>query len=137
MPKIIENFHVVLQDHTAGSPVAAEVIWTELTATDIAERLTACGTAVSVHIVEQLLEEHDYHRRKAQKDLPLDAHPDRDAQFQNIARWKQEYLDSPNPMLSIDTKKRELLGTFYRAGTLLTTKTLRAFDHDFPSYADG
>jgi hypothetical protein len=92
---------------------------------------------VSVHIVEQLLEEHDYHRRKVQKDLPLDEHPDRDAQFQNIARLKQEYLDSLNPLLSIDTKKRELLGSFYRAGTLFTTRTLRAFDHDFPSYADG
>ena len=88
MPKIIENFHVVLQDHTAGSPVAEEVIWTELTATDIAERLTAYGTAVSVHIVEQLLEEYDYHRRKAQKDLPLDEHKDRDAQFHQQQRHR-------------------------------------------------
>jgi hypothetical protein len=84
-----------------------------------------------------LLEEDDFHRRKAQKDLPLKEHQDRDAQFENIARFKQEYLASPNPMLSIDSKKRELLGTFYRAGQLLTTKPLRAFDHDFPSYADG
>jgi hypothetical protein len=113
------------------------LIWTDLTATDIAARLTADGTPVSVHIVEQLLEEHGFHRRKVQKDLPLDEHPDRDAQFQNIARLKEEYLDSLNPLLSIDTKKRELLGTFYRAGTLLSTRTQRAFDHDFPSYADG
>jgi hypothetical protein len=113
------------------------LIWTDLTATDIAARLTADGTPVSVHIVEQLLEEHDYHRRKVQKELPLDEHPDRDAQFHNIARLKEEYLDSLHPMLSIDTKKRELLGTFYRAGTLFTTRTQRAFDHDFPSYADG
>lgn len=114
-----------------------EVIWTNLTATDIAERITACGTPVSVHIVEQLLEEHDFHRRKAQKDLPLAASHDRDAQFQNIARLKQDYLDSPNPLLSIDSKKRELLGNFYRPGRLLTRRTLRTFDHDFPSYADG
>jgi len=92
---------------------------------------------VSVHIVEQLLEEHDYHRRKTQKELPLDEHQDRDAQFHNIARLREEYLDSFHPILSIDTKKRELLGTFYRAGTLLGTQTQRAFDHDFPSYADG
>ncbi len=39
--------------------------------------------------------------------------------------------------MSIDTKKRELLGNFYRSGRLLSTATLRAFDHDFPSYADG
>ena len=83
-----------------------EVIWTNLTATDIAAQLTERGTPVSVHIVAQLLDEHDYHRRKAQKDLPLDEHQDRDAQFHNIARLKQEYLDSPNPILSIDTRKK-------------------------------
>ena len=92
---------------------------------------------VSVHIVDQLLDEDGFHRRKAQKDLPLDQHPDRNAQFEIIAQLKLEYLASANPMLSIDTKKRELLGTFYRAGRLLTTKPLRAYDHDFPSYADG
>jgi len=113
------------------------IIWTDLTTTDIATRITDSGIPVSVHIVEQLLEEHDYHRRKIQKELPLDEHRDRDAQFQTITRLKQEYLDSPNPLLSIDTKKRELLGPFYRAGTLLTTQAVRAFDHDFPSYADG
>lgn len=133
----MDNFQAVLHDHTAGSPVVEEVIWTDLTAADIAERLGQRGHHVSVHIVEQLLAEHDYHRRKGQKDLPLDAHPDRDAQFQNLARLKQEYLASPNPLLSIDTKKRELVGPFYRAGRLLTMQTLRAFDHDFPSYADG
>jgi hypothetical protein len=117
--------------------VAEEIIWTDLTTPDIAARLSAGGTPVSVRIVKQLLAEHGYHRRKTQKDLPLDEHEDRDAQFHNIARLKEEYLDSYNPILSIDTKKRELLGTFYRAGTLLTTKTQRAFDHDFPSYADG
>lgn len=137
MPQLRETFRAVLADHTAGSPVAEEIIWTDLTATDIAARLSDSGTPVRVHLVEQLLEEHDYHRRKAQKDLPLDEHQDRDAQFRNIARLKQEYLASLNPLLSIDTKKRELLGTFYRAGRLLTTRTLRAFDHDFPSYAEG
>lgn len=137
MPHLAETFRVVLMDHTAGSPVAEEVIWTDLTAADIAARLREGGDAVSVHIVEQLLQQHGYHRRKAQKDLPLDEHKDRDAQFRNIARLRQEYLTSPNPLLSIDTKKRELLGTFYRAGRLLTRQALRAFDHDFPSYADG
>jgi hypothetical protein len=137
MPEIVENFQAVLVDHTAGSPVAEEVIWTDLTARAIAEQLAARGLPVSVHIVEQLLQAQDYHRRKAQKDLPLDEHQDRDAQFQNIGRLKQEYWDSPNPILSIDTKKRELIGTFYRPGRVLTRQTVRAFDHDFPSYADG
>jgi hypothetical protein len=137
MPQLAATFHTVLQEHTAGSPVAEEIIWTDLTANDIAARLTASGAPVSVHIVEQLLKAHNYHRRKAQKDRPLDEHQDRDAQFQNITRLKSAYLDSFNPVLSIDSKKRELLGAFYRPGRLLTRQTLRAFDHDFPSYAEG
>src|SRR5271166_5295423 len=137
MPKLVDNFQAVLQERTAGSPVAEELVWTDLTATDLAAQLTAAGTPVSVHIVEQLLAAHAFHRRKAQKTLALDEHHDRDAQFQNLARLKAEYLDSADPLLSIDTKKRELLGNFYRAGKLLTKQTVPAFDHDFPSYADG
>jgi hypothetical protein len=92
---------------------------------------------VSVHIVEQLLAAHDYHRRKAQKDVPMGSNGNRDAQFQNIARWKRQFLDGGDPILSIDTKKRELLGRFYRPGVLLTQEPQRVFDHDFPSFADG
>lgn len=117
--------------------MAEEVIWTDLTASDIAARITACGTPVSVHIVEQLLDDYGYHRRQAQKEVALAASPDRDAQFRNIARLKQAYWESPNPLLSMDSKKREHLGNFYRPGRLLTRQTLRTFDHDFPSYADG
>jgi hypothetical protein len=137
MPELVANFQAVLADHTAGSPVAEEVIWTDLTARAIAEQLAASGTPVSVHIVDQLLEAHEYHRRKPQKDLPLDEHRDRDAQFQTIARLRQEFGDSANPILSIDTKKRELIGPFYRAGRVFTRAPVRAFDHDFPRYAEG
>ena len=57
--------------------------------------------------------------------------------FENIARIKQQYLESDNPILSIDTKKKELLGTFYRDGHLYTQEVLATFDHDFPSAASG
>jgi Rhodopirellula transposase DDE domain len=126
----------VLIERTAGSPVA-EVIWTDLTATDIAAALTERGTPASVYIVEQLLNKHDYHRRTMQKSLPMGRSNDRDAQFRNIARLRQEYLDTGEPILSIDTKKRELIGNFYRKGRLLCTVPQRTFDHDFPSFADG
>lgn len=113
------------------------MIWTNLTATDLAEQITARGNPVSVHIVEQLLHEQDYHRRKAQKSLSMQEHRDRDAQFLNIARLTQQYLDSGEPILSVDTKKRELIGNFHRPGRLLTQQPLQVFDHDFPSFADG
>lgn len=133
----MDDFKDVLHQHTAGSPVDPDVIWTDLSACDIAEKITQRGNPVSVHIVEQLLDEHDFHRRKAQKQLPLMHHEDRDAQFHVIARFTQEYLDSGDPILSIDSKKRELIGNFYRQGVLLTKETIRTLDHDFPSFAEG
>ena len=136
-PQLRENFQAVLRDHTAGSPVQEELIWTDLTPTDIARRPAERGTPASVPVVEQLLEADGYHRRQAQKACAMGENPDRDAQFLNIARLKEEYLHSPNPVLSIDTKKRELLGNFFREGVLLTKRTLLTFDHDFPSFADG
>jgi Rhodopirellula transposase DDE domain len=133
----VENFRVVVQEHTAGCPMQEEVIWTDLTATDISERLIEYGTPASVHIVEQLLEQEGFRRRQAVKSCAMGSNPNRDAQFLNIAQLKQDYLLSPNPVLSIDSKKRELLGNFYRDGKLLTKEALRAFDHDFPSFAEG
>jgi hypothetical protein len=113
------------------------VVWTDLTAAEVAERLAEVGVSVSVHVVEQLFEEAGYGRRQTQKRDCLGEHPDRDAQFLRIADIKREHLDSSDPVLSIDTKKKELLGNFYRDGKLFTRQTLTAFDHDFPSFADG
>lgn len=113
------------------------VRWTNLTRTEIAERLAAAGTPVSVTVVKQLLRQHHYVKRKAQKAKAMGHHPDRNAQFENIARLKQAYLESENPILSIDTKKKELLGNFYREGQLYTQHVLEVFDHDFPSAAQG
>jgi len=114
-----------------------EVIWTDLTATDVAERLAKAGAPVSVHIVEQLFDLSGYGRRQAQKCNSMGEHPDRNAQFLRIADLKEEFFASPNPVLSIDTKKKELLGNYYRDGKLLTKEVIRTFDHDFPSFADG
>jgi hypothetical protein len=131
------NFCCVLKDRTAGDPMREEIIWTDLTPGQIAEALAEHGTPVSEPVVRQLLEEHGYGCRQARKSAAMGEHPDRDAQFRNIARLRAEYLASPDPILSIDTKKRELLGNFYRKGKLYTTEPLRVFDHDFPSFADG
>ena len=62
---------------------------------------------------------------------------DRNAQFENIARLKREYLGSAYPIVSIDTKKKELIGDFYRDGRLGRQGTIEINDHDFPSIASG
>jgi hypothetical protein len=132
-----ENFLRVLQDHTAGDPMRQEVRWTDLNYEQIAGHLAEAGTPVSVPVVKQLLKKHGYVTRKAQKSKAMGHHPDRNQQFENIARLKQEYLDSDNPIVSMDTKKKELIGNFYRAGRLLTQGVIETLDHDFPSASSG
>jgi hypothetical protein len=136
-PDLLSSFHAVLEDHTGGDPMREEVIWTDLTPREIGEALMEKDLYVSQQVIRQLLDDEGYRRRQIQKYLDMGGHEDRDAQFQNIARIKKDYLDSPNPILSIDTKKKELLGTFYRDGRVYTRQGLLAYDHDFPSYADG
>jgi hypothetical protein len=70
-PKIDEDFRKVLVEHTAGSPTEESLIWTNLTKTEIVDLMQDCGSYVSVHIVDQLLDRHDYHQRKALRMEPL------------------------------------------------------------------
>ena len=137
IPQLDENFLRVLRDDTAGDPMRDDVRWTNLTLAEIAQRLKDAGTPVSVTVVKQLLRKHRYVQRKAQKSQTMGQHADRNQQFENIARLRQQYLESENPILSIDTKKKELVGNFYREGHLYTQEVLATFDHDFPSAASG
>ncbi len=103
----------VLQDHTAGDPVRADLKWTNLSRRQIARRVTELGTPITRHVASQLLRKHGYRRRKALKKKTMGPrHPNRNAQFENIARLKQEYLRAGLPVISMDTKKKELLGNF-------------------------
>lgn len=84
--------------------------WTHLTKQQIADRLAQAGFKVSRNIVKQLLKAHGYVKRKAQKAQAMGQNPARNAQFENIAEIKQQYLDSANPILSMDTKKKRTAG---------------------------
>jgi hypothetical protein len=132
------NFLEVLREHTAGEPMREAVKWTDLTRREISRQLAERGTPAGTRVVKQLLKKHGYVKRKARKKVEMGPrHPDRNAQFENIARLKQEYLDAGQPVLSIDTKKKELLGSFYRDGKLYTQQAIEVFGHDFPSAASG
>ena len=133
-----ENFFKVLQDHTAGDPMRPGVKWTNLSRRQIAKRLTELGTPASRDIASLLLREHGYRRRKALKKKTMGRrHPDRNAQFENIARLKREYLAAGLPVISMDTKKKELLGDSCREGTIDTRATIETSDHDFSSTGEG
>ena len=136
-PELEENLREVVREHTAGDPMQENVIWTYLSPPEIAEQLDARGTPVCADTVRELLDELGFVQRKAQKRLSMGASPFRNEQFENIARLKAEYLDSDNPILSMDTKKKERLGNLYRDGTLYTTAVIETLDHDFPSAASG
>lgn len=136
-PQLAANFQQVLKDHTAGDPMRTDVLWTNLSRQGIADRMAALGTPVDSAVVQQLLDRFDLGRRQAFKTLAMGPTRDRNDQFENIAFYKNLFLDSLDPILSIDTKKRELMGLFYRDGQLYSTTTMRVWDHDFPSFAEG
>jgi len=87
--------------------------------------------------VKQLLKNHKFKRRKARKSKNLGVSLFRDEQFKNIAKIRKEFSAAGLPIISIDTKKKELLGNLYRDGHLYTKEVIRVYDHDFPYLADG
>jgi len=114
-----------------------DIKWTNLSRRQIAERMGALGTPVSRDVVSQLLRQHGYRRRKAQKKKTMGHHRDRNAQFEKIARLRKKYLKAGLPVISIDTKKKELLGDFYREGRIDAQAAIETNDHDFSSTGSG
>ena len=132
-----ETFLKVLQDHTAGDPMNPEVKWTNLSRRQITSRMAESGTRVGRDVVSQLLRKHGYRKRKALKKKTMGHHRDRNAQFEKIARLRKKYANAGWPVISIDTKKKELLGDFYRDGRVETQGTIEVNDHDFGSAGSG
>ena len=129
----------MLDKHTAGDPTNADLKWTNLTHQEIADRLKEDhGTRVSRTVIGQLLEKHGFRRRKAQKSAAIKQDPKRNEQFETIARLRKKYEAAGEPVISIDTKKKELIGNFWRPGTLYARGgAVRVFDHDFNRFAEG
>lgn len=134
---MVENFLAILRDHTAGDPMREDVKWTNLSRRQISRRLKELGTPAGKNVVSQLLHDHGYRRRKPQKKRTMGQHADRNAQFERIAELKQESLDGGHPVISIDTKKKEMLGNFHRDGVTDAVEPTIVNDHDFASQSDG
>ncbi len=137
-PNIDNAFLDVLKNNTAGDPMNHDVKWTNLTQENIVTLLSEKhNIKISRMVVNQLLKKHNFKRRKLQKELPLKEVEFRDEQFIKIANLKEEYTSTGNPIISIDTKKKESIGNFFREGQRYCTETQFVFDHDFNSLADG
>jgi len=126
-----------IEIRTAGDPDQPDFAAIDFSPTFIAAQLEEMGTPVSPHVVRDWLTEHDIALHKISKEIEGGESPNRNAQFENIAKLKSEYLEAGNPVFSIDTKAKERLGQLYRKGRLWTQQPYLAFDHDFPSWATG
>lgn len=105
-PKIAEAFLEIMTAHTAGSPMDETLKWSNLSRDKIADELADKGFAVSVTVVDQLLEEHDFHRRQAFKNEAGKQVEQRDEQFQNIEKLVETARENKNPVMSMDVKKK-------------------------------
>lgn len=137
MPELRDNFYGVLRRYTAGDPMREDVKWTNLTKREIADRLAETSTPVSVNTVTQLLDDADFRRRKLRKTRAMGNAPRRNDQFEHIAQLLDQYENSPNPLLSLDTKKKEPLGPYFRPGLLFAPEDVPVYDHDFLHAAEG
>lgn len=113
------------------------VRWTNLSRRSIARAVTQLGTPISHHIVGQWLYTNGFRRRQMEKKQTMGSHENRNEQFERIKELKQEYIGAGHPVISMDTKKKELLGNFYREGVIECQESIVVNDHDFPSTAEG
>lgn len=134
---IDEIFLSVIAEHVAGDPMDEKVKWIKLTRYQISMKMKEFGVHVSKNIVRKLLKKHTFVKRKIQRKKATGEFKDREQQFTNIKRIKQSFMKSNNPILSVDTKKKEKLGNLYRAGEVYCTKAIESYDHDYAHLAQG
>ena len=115
LPGIKEELEKLVDPYTRGDP-ESPLRWTSKSQDRLAEELTARGFAVSAVTVGKLLLELDYRLKANRKTREGKQHPDRDAQFQYIAQKSREFLDAGDPVISVDTKKKEKIGNYKNGG---------------------
>jgi hypothetical protein len=114
-PALLEDLDRLVDPVTRGDP-ESPLRWTCKSVRKLAEELRREGHAVSYQTVAELLHELDYSLQANQKTLEGSQHADRDRQFEYINRKAQRYLKQGEPVISVDTKKKELVGDFKNAG---------------------
>jgi len=110
-PTLVPLLAEAVQDHTAGSPVEPGQPWTNRSPAELARELAEQGHPVDGKTVQRMLNEDlGLSRRQMVKTLSMGESADRNAQFERIAHGKRQYLRKGWPVISVDTKKKELLG---------------------------
>jgi transposase len=137
-PELLENLDSLIAPETRGDP-ESPLRWTTKSTRHLARELTAMGTAISHSAVAAILRSSGYSLQGTRKTLEGAQHPDRDAQFRYLNTLARRYLDAGDPVISVDTKKRELVGRFTQAGKEWQPVGVpeQVSTYDFPHLAEG
>jgi hypothetical protein len=132
-PTLLEDLETLVDPGTRGDPMSP-LRWTCKSTPQLARELCQKGHQVSAQTVATLLYELDYSLQVNQKTREGATHPDRNAQFEYIAARVQEFQRRGQPVISVDTKKKELVGDFRNGGREWQPKGRpeRVRVHDFP-----
>ena len=114
-PTLVADLEKLVEPTTRGDPESC-LRWTCKSVRKLAEELEQMGHEVSYPVVAELLHEMEYRLQSNRKTKEGDSHPDRDAQFAHINTRVQQYIGPKQPVISVDTKKKELVGDFKNSG---------------------
>jgi hypothetical protein len=129
------DLEALVEPVTRGDPESA-LRWTCKSVRQLAAELNRMGHQTSHRMVAELLHQMDYSLQANQKTLEGSSHPDRDAQFHHISDKIREFQTALQPVISVDTKKKELVGDFKNQGRELRPKgdpeKVRVYDFVIP-----
>jgi hypothetical protein len=111
--------------------------WLNCRLADIQDRLGEQGHGVSLPVIGRLLKQNDYTLKANVKQTEGKAHPERDQQFEHIHEQRTAHQAHGQPVISVDTKKKELVGDFKNPGRIWCQEPERVNVHDFPGDAVG
>ncbi len=125
-----------MKGETAGNPIRS-VKWTRRSTRKLARELSRRGLRVCANTVARLLKKLGYSLQANQKRLSGGHSPQRDGQFRHIVRLRRCFVETGCPVISVDSKKKELVGNFKNAGRAWCRNPRQVNSHDFRSQARG
>jgi hypothetical protein len=126
----------IVAPHTGGDPMS-ERKWLNCRLIDIQERLDEQGHGVSRPVISRLLKKRAYALRANKKQVEGEQQADRDQQIAYIREQRAEHQSKGQPTVSVDTKKKELVGNFKNSGRIWCQAAELVDVHDFPNDALG
>jgi len=132
----LNRLRALLQEDTAGDPMGRRGLWTGRRLRQLSSELARLGLRVCPNTVRRLLEEIGYALHANRKSL-CQSSPRRDEQFGVLNHLRAEFVQSGCPIISVDTKKKELVGQFKNSGRVWSAHPILVQDHDFRSQAKG